>query len=143
MHGGQIMYHQIQEAMSRVTIPPSSSDHRWARVFSRFEYSCLLRGIQRIRPTSFLRWMKQINCLNQGEMATRYPYTIEHKIRVIEYADRKWYIDPLIRAHWNLWVLAKKPVFKLDWDPVDYQLGRHVLSDTRDMLPTAFQYWNQ
>ena len=43
-------------------------------------------------------------------MVIDYPYAMEHKIRVIGYADRKWYIDPMIeeiREHWKLWVLAK------------------------------------
>ena len=51
-------------------------------------------------------------------------YVIEHKIRVIRYVDRKWYIDPLIKdiiSHWKLWVLAKQSLFKLDWDPIDYE----------------------
>ena len=66
-----------------------------------------------------------------------------------------------IKTHWKLWVLAKEPVFRLEWDPMDYQwrypftgnkfnffqysvqLGRHVFSDTRDVIPAAFQYWNQ
>ena len=79
-------------------------------------------------------------------------------------ADRKWYIDPMIeeiRTHWKLWVLAKISLFILDWGPIDYQwtdpytgnkfnffqyfvqLGRHVLSDTCDVVPTPSQYWNQ
>ena len=36
---------------------------------------------------------------------------------VCVYADSKWYINPQIediRTHWKLWVLAKKPVFRLD-----------------------------
>ena len=66
-----------------------------------------------------------------------------------------------IRTHWKLWVLAKRPLFRLDWDPIDYQwtnpytgnkfnffqysvqFGRHVLSDTRDVVPTESQYWNE
>ena len=65
-----------------------------------------------------------------------------------------------IRTHWKLW-LAKRPLFRLDWDPIDcqwtdpytgnkfnffqysVQLGRHVLSDTHDVVPAASQYWNQ
>ena len=42
-----------------------------------------------------------------GEMVIDYPYAIEHKIRVIRYADRKWSIDPLIkeiRATQEPWV---------------------------------------
>ena len=61
------------------------------------------------------------------------PYAIEHKIRVIEYVDSKWYIDPIIegiRAHWKLWVLAKKSVFILVWDPIDYQWTNPFPSNT-------------
>ena len=48
---------------------------------------------------------------HSGEMVIDYPYVIEHKIRVIQYAECNWYIDPMIeeiRPHWKLWVLAKK-----------------------------------
>ena len=33
-------------------------------------------------------------------------------------------IDPLIEdigSHWKLWVLGKQPLFRLAWDPTDYQ----------------------
>ena len=63
-------------------------------------------------------WLFEVGKTNQssklGEMVTDYPYAIEHKIRVIGYAERKWHIDPPtedIRSHWKLWVLAKQPFF--------------------------------
>ena len=41
----------------------------------------------------------ETNQLSQlGEMVIDYPYASEHKIRAIEYVDRKWY--------WKLWVLG-------------------------------------
>ena len=57
-------------------------------------------------------------------------------------------------------MVIKQPLFRFDKDPNDYQwmdpfignnfnffqnseqLGRHVLSDRQDVLPTAFQYWS-
>ena len=164
MHGGHIMYQQIQEAMSRQPIPPNNTNHRWIGVFSRLEVLLAVKGYSNDK-TYRLFEVDETNQLSQsGEMVIDYPYAIEHKIRIIGYADRKWYIDPMIeeiRTHWKLWVLAKRPVFRLDWDPIDYhwtdpytgnkfnffqysvQLGRHVLSDTRDVVPAASQYWNQ
>ena len=149
--------------MSRLPIPPNNANHRWVGVFSRLEVLLAVKGYSDDKTYRFFE-VDETNQLSQSpEMVIDYPYAIEHKIRVIGYADRKWYIDPMIeeiRPHWKLWVLAKKPIFKLDWDPLDYQwadpymgnkfnffqysvqLGRHVLSDTRDVLPTASQYWN-
>ena len=37
MHGGKLMHRQIQEVVSRVTIPPNSSYHKWVDVFSKSE----------------------------------------------------------------------------------------------------------
>ena len=164
MHGGQIMYQQIQDAMSRFPIPPNNSNHIWVGVYSRLEVLLVVKGYSDDKTYRSFE-VDEANQLTQsGEMRIDYPYAMEHKIRVIGYADRKWYIDPMIeeiKTHWKLWVLAKKPVFRLEWDPIDYQwtdpftgnkfnffqysvqLGRHVLSDTRDVLPVAFQYWNQ
>ena len=65
-------------------------------------------------------------------MVTDYPYLIEHKIRVIGYTDRKWYIDSPIedlKSHRKFWVLAKKPLFKLDWNLIDYQLTYPFIND--------------
>ena len=109
--------------------------------------------------------MDNTNQLSQSkEMIIDYPYSIKYKIRVIRYADRKWHIDPPIeeiRSNWKLWVLVKQPLSILDWEHIDYQcigpfisnnlnffqyfvqLGRHVLSDRHDVLPTEFQYWSQ
>ena len=164
MHGGQIMYQQIQEAMSRFPIPPNNSNHRWVGVFSRLEVLLAVKGYSDDKTYRSFE-VDEANQLTQsGEMRIDYPYAMEHKIRIIGYADRKWYIDPMIgeiKAHWKLWVLAKIPVFRLEWDPMDYQwtdpftgnkfnffqysvqLGRHVLSDIRDVTPAAFQFWNQ
>ena len=93
-------------------------------------------------------------------MVIDYPYVMEHKIMVIGYGDHKWYIDPPIediRSYKKLWVLGKQPLFRLAWDPTHYQwtntfignnfffrnsvqLGRHILPDSWDVLPTTFQY---
>ena len=44
MHGGHIMYQQIQEAMSRQPIPPNNTNHRWVGVFSRLEVLLVVKG---------------------------------------------------------------------------------------------------
>ena len=44
MHDGQIMYQQIQEARSRLPIPPNNSNHRWIGVFSRLEVLLVVKG---------------------------------------------------------------------------------------------------
>ena len=90
MHGGQLMYHQFQEATSRVTIRPNNSYHRWVGVFSRLEVLLIVKGYLE-NNTCF--------CLNRLS-------AIKHKIRVIRYVDHKWYINPLIddtRLQWKLW----------------------------------------
>ena len=38
------MYHQIQEAMNRATIPPTSSYHRLVGVFPRLEVLLTVKG---------------------------------------------------------------------------------------------------
>ena len=78
--------------MSRVTIPPNSSYHRWVGVFSRLEVVLTVKGYVEDKTFKFLRWILS----HSKEMVIDYPYAIEHKIRVIGYDDCKWYIDPPI-----------------------------------------------
>ena len=122
MHGGHIMYQQIQEAMSRHPIPPNNTNHRWVEVFSRLGVLSAVKGYSDDKTYRLLE-VDETNQLSQsGEMVINYPYAIENKIRIIGYTDCKWYIDPMIeeiRTHWKLWVLAKRPLFILDWDPID------------------------
>ena len=110
--------------MSRLPIPPNNFNHRWVGVFLRLKVLLVVNGYLDDKAYRFLE-LDETNQLSQlGEMMIDYSYAIEHKIRIIGYTDSKWYIDPMIeeiRPHWNLWVLAKKPLFILDWDPIDYQ----------------------
>ena len=67
-----------------------------------------------------------------------------------------------IMSHWKLWVLATQSLFRLAWDPIDYQqtdpfignnfIFSNILYNWENMscrinemffLPTAFQYWSQ
>ena len=82
----------------------------------------------------------------------------------LSFYNPKWFGDPSIediRSYWKLCILAKQPLFRLDWNPFDYQctypftgnnfnffqyselLGRHVLSDRQDVFPITFRYWSQ
>ena len=79
-----------------------------------------------------------------GKMVIDYSYAIEHKIRVIRYVDRKWYIDPPIEdimTHWKLWVLAKNLVFILDQDPIDYQWKNPLFFSIIRYYFSIFQLW--
>ena len=81
MHGGHIMYQQIQEAMSRHPIQPNNTNHRWVGVFSRLEVLLAVKGYSNdktyqlfeVDETNQLSWF--------GEMVIDYPYAIEHEIR--------------------------------------------------------------
>ena len=58
--------------------------------------------------TFCLFYVDNVNQLSRSqEPVIDYPYVIKHKIMVIGYVDRKWYIDPLIediRSHWMYWL---------------------------------------
>ena len=92
------------------------------RCFSKLEVLLTVKGYYK---TFCFIYVDNTSQLSQSLGAViNYPYIMEHKIRVISYVDHKWYIDPPIediRSHWKLWVLAKQPLVKLDWDQVDYQ----------------------
>ena len=89
-------------------------------IVSRLEVLLTVKGYLEDKSFRFFMWIKKINYLNCRK---QYPYAIEQKIRAIGYIDCKWYIDLLIvdiRSSWKLWVLAKQPLFRLDWDLVYY-----------------------
>ena len=44
MHGDQIMYQHIQEAMNRLPIPPNNTNHRWVGGFSSLEVLLVVKG---------------------------------------------------------------------------------------------------
>ena len=73
MHGGHIMYQQIQEAMSRHPIPPNNINHRWVGVFSRLEVLLAVKGYSDDK-TYRLFEVDETNQLSQsGEMVIDYP----------------------------------------------------------------------
>ena len=64
MHGGQLMYHQIQEAISRVTIPPTNAYHRWVGVFPRLEVLLIIKEYLEDKTFHLFYVDKQIDCLS-------------------------------------------------------------------------------
>ena len=62
------MYHQIQEAMSRVTRPLNSFNHRWVGVFSRWEVLLSIKGYLEDKSYQLFK-VDETNQLSQsGEM---------------------------------------------------------------------------
>ena len=64
MHGGQIMYHEIREAISRFTLPPSSN-HRWVWGFFKIRSTIVYLGV--FRGCDLFEVDKTINCRSQGK----------------------------------------------------------------------------
>ena len=88
--------------MDKTTILSTSFHLRWIVVFPRLEVLFVLKDIFNIRP--FFFYVDNANQLSQSqEMVIDYPYVKEHKVRAIEYVDRKWYIDPPIEDTWSHW----------------------------------------
>ena len=123
------MYEQIEDTMSRFPIPPNNSNHRWVGVYSRLEVLLVVKGYSDDKTYRSFE-VDEANELTQSEemridksQDKTYPYAMEHKIRVIRYVHCTWYIGPMIeeiKTDWRLWVLAKKRVFILEWDPIEY-----------------------
>ena len=55
------MYQQIQEAMSRLPIPPNNSNHRWVGVFSRLEVLLDIKGYSEDKTY----WLFDVDKTNQ------------------------------------------------------------------------------
>ena len=83
---------QILEAISRAIMPPNSSHLRWIGVFSRLVLLAAKGYFQDMTLCFFyVDNASQLSPLL--EAVIDYPYVMEHKLRVIGYIDRRWYID--------------------------------------------------
>ena len=76
------------------------------RCFSRLEVLLTINECLEDKTSFLLFYVDNANQLSQSqEMVIDYPYVKEHKVRAIEYVDRKWYIGPPIediKSHWKL-----------------------------------------
>ena len=83
------MYQQIQEPMSRLPIPHNNSNQRWIGISTRLEVLLVVKGYSYDNTYRFFE-VDETNQLSQSRgMVIDCPYAIEHKIRVIGYADHK------------------------------------------------------
>ena len=124
IRGGKMIVDELRKLQLPLMDSTHSNCHKWVGLFSNFQ---ILLGVRGLRDKdSFLSY----DVLQDGRLVL-IPLEDEclvdatlKPIRILAKVDKIWILDPdpnVVHPWWDLWVVGKKPLCELEWDPGEWK----------------------